>query len=144
MIVSGVVSIPSSAGSSTVFTVTGTRTLAYAKAFESYLQQSLSNNTLNIVQGDTVTATGEVSFAPPVDGKVNEAVLIGGGAALDFVVGLQRRAPLWVQRSGFEWAWRLTHDFRRLAHRYLVQDAAIVALMARELVRPSKRADMSA
>jgi N-acetylglucosaminyldiphosphoundecaprenol N-acetyl-beta-D-mannosaminyltransferase len=61
------------------------------------------------------------------------AVLLGGGAALDFVVGRQRRAPRWVQRGGVEWVWRLSHDFRRLARRYLVQDAAFVPIAAREL-----------
>jgi N-acetylglucosaminyldiphosphoundecaprenol N-acetyl-beta-D-mannosaminyltransferase len=61
------------------------------------------------------------------------AVLLGGGASLDFVVGIQRRAPRWVQRSGLEWVWRLSHDFRRLAHRYLVQDVLILPLVLREL-----------
>ena len=62
------------------------------------------------------------------------SVLVGGGAALDFVVGLQRRAPGWVQRAGCEWTWRLAHDFRRLARRYLVQDVGFVPIAARELV----------
>jgi Ca2+-binding RTX toxin-like protein len=74
MIVSGVVSIPSSAGSSTVFTVTGTRTLEYAQAFQAYLDQALASGTLNIVQGDTVGTT--VTFGAAIDGQVNEAVLI--------------------------------------------------------------------
>ena len=75
MIVSGVVSIPSAVGSSTVFTVVGTRTLMYAQAFQAYLIDALQAGTLTIVGGDTVSATGAVSFAAPVAGKVNEAVL---------------------------------------------------------------------
>jgi N-acetylglucosaminyldiphosphoundecaprenol N-acetyl-beta-D-mannosaminyltransferase len=61
------------------------------------------------------------------------SVLVGGGAALDFVVGLQRRAPRWVQKAGGEWLWRLLHDFPRLSHRYLVQDASFMPLAVREL-----------
>ena len=69
------------------------------------------------------------------------AVMLGGGASLDFLVGLQKRAPRWVQQSGLEWLWRLSHDFPRLARRYLVQDLAIVPIMAREwrLVRRRRR-----
>jgi Ca2+-binding RTX toxin-like protein len=79
MIASGVVSIPSSVGSSTVFTVTGTRTLAMAQAFQAYLDQALAAGTLNIVQGDTIGDT--VSFAAPLSGQLNEAVMIGVDSA---------------------------------------------------------------
>jgi N-acetylglucosaminyldiphosphoundecaprenol N-acetyl-beta-D-mannosaminyltransferase len=67
------------------------------------------------------------------------AVMLGGGASLDFLVGLQKRAPGWVQQSGLEWVWRLSHDFPRLARRYLVQDLAIVPIMARELRQVRRR-----
>lgn len=41
------------------------------------------------------------------------------GAALDFIAGAQRRAPLLLQRLRLEWAWRLASQPRRLALRYL-------------------------
>ncbi len=40
------------------------------------------------------------------------------GAALDFLVGTQVRAPETLRNSGFEWAWRLATNPRRLARRY--------------------------
>lgn len=40
------------------------------------------------------------------------------GAALDFISGRQRRAPLLVRRFGAEWLWRLAGDPRRMALRY--------------------------
>jgi exopolysaccharide biosynthesis WecB/TagA/CpsF family protein len=40
------------------------------------------------------------------------------GAALDFISGEARRAPMWMQRSKLEWFWRLANDPRRLAARY--------------------------
>lgn len=48
---------------------------------------------------------------------------LGCGAAIGFVAGEQRRAPVWMQRSGLEWAHRLAHEPRRLASRYLRHDA---------------------
>lgn len=50
------------------------------------------------------------------------------GAAIDFIVGAQRRAPRTVQRAGLEWAWRLFGNPRRLARRYLWDGPKIFAL----------------
>lgn len=40
------------------------------------------------------------------------------GAALDFFVGEQQRAPRVMRNLGIEWAWRLANNPRRLARRY--------------------------
>src|SRR5688500_12566839 len=39
--------------------------------------------------------------------ELNAGVLIGVGAAFDFHSGRIRQAPRWIQRSGFEWLFRL-------------------------------------
>ena len=49
-------------------------------------------------------------------------VLIAVGAAFDFHSGTVRQAPRWMQRSGLEWAYRLSVDPRRLWRRYLVDN----------------------
>lgn len=43
---------------------------------------------------------------------------IGIGASLDFISGRQVRAPLWMQKTGLEWVWRMATDPRRLVARY--------------------------
>ncbi len=48
-------------------------------------------------------------------------VLLAFGAVVDFLSGRIRRAPRWVADHGFEWAWRLGLEPRRLARRYLVR-----------------------
>lgn len=50
---------------------------------------------------------------------LDAGVLIGVGAAFDFHAGRVRQAPRWVQRSGFEWFFRLCTQPRRLGPRYL-------------------------
>jgi N-acetylglucosaminyldiphosphoundecaprenol N-acetyl-beta-D-mannosaminyltransferase len=59
-------------------------------------------------------------------------VVLCVGAAMDFALGLQRRAPLAVQRSGFEWLWRLASNPRRMWRRYLVDDRKFLSLLWRE------------
>lgn len=50
---------------------------------------------------------------------LDAGVLIGVGAAFDFHSGRVRQAPRWIQRSGFEWLFRLATEPRRLGPRYL-------------------------
>ena len=63
--------------------------------------------------------------------RMNAQVLIGVGAAFDVHAGLARQAPLWVQRSGFEWLYRLRHDPARLWRRYLQNNPRFVAAVVR-------------
>lgn len=55
-------------------------------------------------------------------------VVLCVGAAMEFAIGLQKRAPLWVQRNGLEWFWRLASQPRRLWRRYLVDDPKFLAI----------------
>jgi N-acetylglucosaminyldiphosphoundecaprenol N-acetyl-beta-D-mannosaminyltransferase len=51
--------------------------------------------------------------------ELDAAMLIGVGAAFDFHSGRVRQAPRWIQRSGFEWLFRLGTEPLRLGPRYL-------------------------
>jgi N-acetylglucosaminyldiphosphoundecaprenol N-acetyl-beta-D-mannosaminyltransferase len=65
--------------------------------------------------------------------RVDAPVMIGVGAAFDFLAGLKPQAPRWVQRSGFEWLFRLLTEPRRLWRRYLKNNPAFVALSLAQL-----------
>jgi N-acetylglucosaminyldiphosphoundecaprenol N-acetyl-beta-D-mannosaminyltransferase len=67
-------------------------------------------------------------------GKVN-AVMIGIGGALPVLVGLQKRAPKWMQDSGLEWLFRLYLEPKRLFKRYAVTNSVFLYLLSRELVK---------
>lgn len=42
------------------------------------------------------------------------------GAAFDFLTGQKKQAPLWMQKNGLEWFFRLISEPRRLWRRYLI------------------------
>jgi N-acetylglucosaminyldiphosphoundecaprenol N-acetyl-beta-D-mannosaminyltransferase len=46
-------------------------------------------------------------------------VSVGVGATIDFLAGHVKRAPLWMQRTGVEWIFRLLQEPRRLFRRYV-------------------------
>ncbi len=62
------------------------------------------------------------------------AVLLGVGAAFDFLTGAKPQAPRWMMRSGLEWLFRLVSEPARLWRRYLILNPRFVALFATQLV----------
>jgi N-acetylglucosaminyldiphosphoundecaprenol N-acetyl-beta-D-mannosaminyltransferase len=68
-------------------------------------------------------------------GKINAAALIGIGAAFDFHAGTKPRAPRWMQYCGLEWLFRLSTEPRRLAHRYMIDNAMFIVHAARQIMR---------
>ena len=42
------------------------------------------------------------------------------GAALDFISGNKKQAPIWMQKNGLEWLFRLISEPQRLWNRYLI------------------------
>ena len=62
-------------------------------------------------------------------GRLTAPVLIGVGAAFDFLTGRKPQAPRWMQRAGLEWLFRLLTEPRRLWRRYLTNNPLFVALV---------------
>jgi N-acetylglucosaminyldiphosphoundecaprenol N-acetyl-beta-D-mannosaminyltransferase len=58
-----------------------------------------------------------------------ESWFVGSGASLSFLAGETRRAPVWMQRSGLEWLFRLSQEPRRLFRRYIVDDIPFAVRM---------------
>jgi N-acetylglucosaminyldiphosphoundecaprenol N-acetyl-beta-D-mannosaminyltransferase len=54
--------------------------------------------------------------------RLPNAWMIGVGISFSFLAGDVRRAPMWMQRTGLEWIYRLAQEPRRLARRYLWED----------------------
>lgn len=51
-------------------------------------------------------------------GRIKAPVMIGVGAAFDFLAGTKPQAPIWMQRRGLEWLFRLASEPGRLWRRY--------------------------
>lgn len=66
-------------------------------------------------------------------GRIN-AVMIGVGAAFDYHAGVVKRAPVWWQRNGLEWLYRLGSEPRRLFKRYLVTNTLFVVGFLRQFL----------
>lgn len=56
---------------------------------------------------------------------------VGVGGSFDVVAGVTKRAPVWMQRSGLEWMYRLAQEPRRMFTRYLIGNTCFAAIVFR-------------
>ncbi|MBB3054355.1 WecB/TagA/CpsF family glycosyltransferase [Mucilaginibacter gotjawali] len=69
------------------------------------------------------------------------AVLVGIGGALPVLIGLQKRAPVWMQKSSLEWLYRLVQEPRRLFKRYVVTNTVFLYLLLRAKIKTRRVED---
>jgi N-acetylglucosaminyldiphosphoundecaprenol N-acetyl-beta-D-mannosaminyltransferase len=70
-------------------------------------------------------------------------LIVCGGAIIDFLGNKTSRAPLWMRRTGMEWAYRLALEPRRLFRRYVMGNPLFMA-RALAFVAQSPRAGRGA
>lgn len=63
--------------------------------------------------------------------RVN-GLMLGVGAAFDFIAGTVKRAPMWMQKLCMEWVFRIMQDPRRMLPRYLSTNFAFLYYVHRE------------
>jgi N-acetylglucosaminyldiphosphoundecaprenol N-acetyl-beta-D-mannosaminyltransferase len=68
-------------------------------------------------------------------GRCGGATMVGVGGAFEINAGLIPRAPLWMQKSGLEWLFRLWQEPERLGKRYFNSLPLFVVLTSIELFK---------
>lgn len=58
--------------------------------------------------------------------------IMGVGGSFDVIAGKVKRAPLWMQKTGLEWLYRLIQEPKRMFKRYLVGNTKFLLLTLRE------------
>ncbi|HQT25684.1 MAG TPA: WecB/TagA/CpsF family glycosyltransferase [Burkholderiales bacterium] len=85
-----------------------------------------------------VGAPKQEKWAAKYMDKLDVGPILGVGAAFDFAAGAVKRAPVWLQRIGMEWLWRLLQEPGRLWRRYILKDSQFILLVMRELLQGTK------
>ena len=52
----------------------------------------------------------------------------------DVIAGFTKRAPLWMQKYGLEWLFRLAQEPRRMWRRYIIGNAKFIAIILRQKI----------
>lgn len=56
------------------------------------------------------------------------------GASIDFMTGVEQRAPSWMRQRGLEWLYRLYQSPARLAKRYLLRGPRVFRLLSKTAI----------
>ena len=67
-------------------------------------------------------------------GEIN-CVMLGVGAAYDFIAGSKKYAPRWMQQIGMEWFFRLCSEPKRLWRRYLSTNPRFIWHFGKQLIK---------
>lgn len=62
----------------------------------------------------------------------NVNFIMGVGGSFDVFAGKTKRAPLWMQKIGMEWFYRLLQEPKRMWKRYLVGNSKFIFLVLKE------------
>ena len=82
-----------------------------------------------------VGAPKQEKWAAKYSDRLQVGPILCVGAAFDFAAGVINRAPLWVQKSGCEWVWRLASEPARMWRRYLIRDSRFIPLALKEIAK---------
>lgn len=66
--------------------------------------------------------------------KLKVPVLVGTGAAFDFLAGSKVQAPRWMRDNGLEWLFRLITEPKRLWKRYLIGNSIFLWIFFKEFI----------
>ena len=108
------------------------------EAEESAVIDTIANSGSNIV----FVALGcpkQEQWMAEMKGRI-PAVMVGIGGALPVLIGMQKRAPQWMQKSSLEWLFRLLQEPRRLFKRYMITNSTFLYLLFKKKIK-GKRCD---
>ena len=71
----------------------------------------------------------------------NVNFIMGVGGSFDVVAGKVKRAPVWMQKAGLEWFYRLIQEPKRMWKRYLVGNTKFIGLVLKEKFMPGNTED---
>jgi len=63
----------------------------------------------------------------------------GVGAVFNFYAGKVKRAPVWVQKIGMEWFYRILAEPKRLLKKYLVYNTKFMGLVIRDILKSHQK-----
>ncbi len=82
-----------------------------------------------------ITSPKKEVFLNTYKNQIKTPFIMGVGGSFDVVSGLVKRAPLWMQRSGLEWFYRVMQEPRRMWKRYLITNTKFIALVISEKLK---------
>lgn len=78
-----------------------------------------------------ITSPKKENFINRWRDQLGATFVMGVGGTFDVVAGKVRRAPVWMQRSGLEWLYRVIQEPRRMWRRYMTTNLIFAGMLAK-------------
>lgn len=73
-----------------------------------------------------ITSPKKEIFLNKYKSVISTPFIMGVGGSFDVVSGLVKRAPIWMQKNGLEWLYRVIQEPRRMWKRYLITNTLFI------------------
>jgi N-acetylglucosaminyldiphosphoundecaprenol N-acetyl-beta-D-mannosaminyltransferase len=114
--------------------IAGYRSGYYKKEDELAIAREIASSKADILFV-AITSPKKEIFLNAYKKEINMPFIMGVGGSFDVVAGFVKRAPLWMQRTGMEWFYRVIQEPKRMWKRYLVGNTMFILLIVKEKFR---------
>jgi len=112
--------------------IAGYRNGYFKKEEEQQIAKQIANSGANILFVAISTPTKENFLYNNKELLKDVNFIMGVGGSFDVVAGKVKRAPLWMQKNGLEWFYRLIQEPKRMWKRYLIGNLKFILLVLKE------------
>lgn len=82
-----------------------------------------------------ITSPKKEIFLNKYKNEINIPFVMGVGGSFDVVSGFTKRAPLWLQKIGMEWSYRVFQEPKRMWKRYLTTNSIFIYLILKQKIK---------
>lgn len=111
--------------------IAGYRNGYYTQEEELNVAEQISNSGADILFV-AITSPKKEIFLNKYKKTINVPFIMGVGGSFDVVSGFVKRAPVWMQKSGLEWFYRVIQEPGRMWKRYLTTNTAFICMVLKE------------
>ena len=111
--------------------VAGYRNGYFKDSEESSIVDSIAKSKADILFVG-ITSPRKERFIDKYKNMLNVSFSMGVGGSFDIIAGQTKRAPLWMQKIGLEWCYRLIQEPRRMWKRYLIGNVKFIFLILKQ------------
>jgi N-acetylglucosaminyldiphosphoundecaprenol N-acetyl-beta-D-mannosaminyltransferase len=111
--------------------IAGYRNGYFKKEDEQVVAKQISDSNADILFVAMSSPKKEI-FLNTYKDLIQTPFIMGVGGSFDVVAGFVKRAPMWMQKSGLEWFYRVLQEPRRMWKRYLFGNSQFIYLVLRE------------
>lgn len=115
--------------------IAGYRNGYFKKEEEQSIAQEIADSGANILFVGISSPIKENFLFENRDTLKQVNLIMGVGGSFDVIAGFVKRAPIWMQKSGLEWLYRLIQEPKRMWKRYLIGNTKFVVLVLREKLK---------